>query len=97
MLGWVFDAYLASESHAPARQQPLTGGGGHHAELAAVHKRNQVGHLLLQRRLLLVLVGVRVDRLAARVGIAERHLFAGKVSDGGGGGGGGVMGWGGSH
>lgn len=66
--------YLCGQSHAPARQQTLLCHGGHHAELAAVHERCEVLHLLGQGWLFEVLADVGVGGLAARFCVGERHL-----------------------
>lgn len=67
---------LAGKSHTPADDGVrVLDVGGHHAELAALDKLDQVGELLLERGLLLVLLDIWVGVLAASVGVAEtrRH------------------------
>ena len=68
--------YLCGECHTPRRKQTTTGNScGHHAEFAMFHECNEVLNLFLQIGLLKVLLLVRIGRLAAGIGGAERsHL-----------------------
>jgi len=51
---------LSGQGHASAGDQAILCPGGHHAELASLDERDEVLDLLLQCRLLLVLLLVRV-------------------------------------
>jgi len=76
---WFFgrkvEAYLCGKSHATRDEQTTAGDAGrHHAELALFDKLDQIADLLLQLRILLVLGGIGVGRLAAGVGVGKGHF-----------------------
>lgn len=67
--------YLSSNGHAAGYELSSTVLSGHHTELGGIDKLVQVLNLLLDRGLILVLLGIGVGWLAASVCVGERHNY----------------------
>lgn len=68
------ETHLGRQRHAAADQETRLGlSRGHHAELAAVDEVDEVFDFLLDRHIVIVILGlVRIGRLRAGVGVGER-------------------------